>query len=307
MSKEKDNLGAEYKGDLTPLAVRRINKEKDQLGRETKDLTEQGIYFHFDESHSHKAVALIVGPGESPYSGGFYLFEFTFPNTYPLKPPHVKFVTGDNRVRFNPNLYVNGKVCLSILGTWQGPSWTAACTFRTTLFSIQSLLHNRPLQNEPGYENDAGKDCELYSSMLRYENVAVAVMQLARVPETLRPLRSTMACIFVRRIAEYLKVLDDFDAKEGKTDKCPLYGFATRYAPSEVRKKLAKLKESLLQDSELKDEVAKAMEASVDSSSSVAAKTDETVIATTAPAQVGEKRAAPSDDAAASKHQRVDA
>lgn len=29
--------------------------------------------------------------------------------------------TGGGKVRFNPNLYNNGKVCLSLLGTWSGP------------------------------------------------------------------------------------------------------------------------------------------------------------------------------------------
>jgi len=261
MAKDKDGLGSDYNGELTPLAVRRLNKEKDQLGRETKDLTEQGMYFHFDDSLNHKVVALIVGPEDTPYAGGFYLFEFTFPNTYPLKPPHVKFVTGDGRVRFNPNLYVTGKVCLSILGTWQGPSWTAACTFRSTLFSIQSLLNKYPLQNEPGYEKEAGKDAELYSFMLRYENIAVAVMQLARVPEALKPLRPVMASIFVRRLPEYRKVLDDFDAKDGKTDKSPLYGFTTRYTPAEASKRLDVLREKLLEDSELKEGLAKDLEA----------------------------------------------
>ena len=30
--------------------------------------------------------------------------------------------TGGNSIRFNPNLYSNGYVCLSLLGTWRGSS-----------------------------------------------------------------------------------------------------------------------------------------------------------------------------------------
>jgi ubiquitin-conjugating enzyme E2 Z len=247
----RDNaLGSDYSGELTPLAQRRLNKEKDQLGKE--DLSVQGMYYHFDETHGHKAAALIIGPEDTPYAGGFYLFEFTFPNNYPLSPPHVKFMTSDNRVRFNPNLYVNGKVCLSILGTWQGPSWTAACTFRTTLFSIQSLLHNKPLQNEPGYENDNGKDSDLYSSMLRYENIAVAVLQLGRpLAESLKPLRLHMARTFIRNLAKYEKVVDEFAPKDGKQDRCVLFNFATKYTPKLVREHLKALREKLMTDSEL--------------------------------------------------------
>jgi hypothetical protein len=43
---------------------------------------------------------------------------------YPQKPPKVQFLTtGGGTVRFNPNLYESGRVCLSLLGTWDGPSW----------------------------------------------------------------------------------------------------------------------------------------------------------------------------------------
>ena len=60
---------------------------------------------------------LITGPFDTPYEGGFFHFYLRFPPTYPHDPPRVKFMTtGDGRVRFNPNLYRNGKVCLSILG-----------------------------------------------------------------------------------------------------------------------------------------------------------------------------------------------
>jgi hypothetical protein len=31
--------------------------------------------------------------------------------------------TGGGSVRFNPNLYNGGDVCLSLLGTWPGPGW----------------------------------------------------------------------------------------------------------------------------------------------------------------------------------------
>lgn len=60
--------------------------------------------------------------------------------------------TSNGTVRFNPNIYKNGKVCLSILGTWNGPSWSCAHTLSTVLLSIQSLLNDKPFHNEPGFE-----------------------------------------------------------------------------------------------------------------------------------------------------------
>ena len=61
-------------------------------------------------------------------------------------------LTINNKVRFNPNLYQCGKVCLSILGTWSGPSWKPIMNIRLVLTSIRSLLGEYPIQNEPGYE-----------------------------------------------------------------------------------------------------------------------------------------------------------
>ena len=60
---------------------------------------------------------LVTGPFDTPYEGGLFHFFIRFPPNYPFSPPRVKFMTTDDgRVRFNPNLYQNGKVCLSILG-----------------------------------------------------------------------------------------------------------------------------------------------------------------------------------------------
>ena len=61
-------------------------------------------------------------------------------------------------MRFNPNLYQCGKVCLSLLGTWQGPGWVSGeSTLLQVLVSIQSLiLVPDPYFNEPGWERERG-------------------------------------------------------------------------------------------------------------------------------------------------------
>lgn len=78
--------------------------------------------------------ALIIGPADTPYANGCFLFDIFLPNNYPDVPPMVQYLTtGGGRVRFNPNLYENGKVCLSLLGTWAGPSWDPA---QSTLLQV---------------------------------------------------------------------------------------------------------------------------------------------------------------------------
>ena len=50
-------------------------------------------------------------PSETPYTGGVFEFDIYFPIGYPKSPPKVKFrTTGAGSVRFNPNLYNEGKV-----------------------------------------------------------------------------------------------------------------------------------------------------------------------------------------------------
>lgn len=65
------------------------------------------------------------------------------PADYPETPPMVKMTTtGGGRVRFNPNLYADGKVCLSLLGTWSGPSWDPkVSTLLQVLVSIQRSVN----------------------------------------------------------------------------------------------------------------------------------------------------------------------
>ncbi|MGH0184081.1 UNVERIFIED_CONTAM: hypothetical protein FKN15_013917 [Acipenser sinensis] len=112
-----------------------------------------GMFVVPDPHDMTKIHALITGPFDTPYEGGFFLFLFRCPPDYPIHPPRVKLMTtGNSTVRFNPNFYRNGKVCLSILGTWTGPAWSPAQSISSVLISIQSLMTENPYHNEPGFE-----------------------------------------------------------------------------------------------------------------------------------------------------------
>lgn len=62
--------------------------------------------------------ALIAGPDNTPFRDGLFAFEIFFPPHYPNVPPVVHFISMGPRL--NPNLYENGTVCVSLLGTWSG-------------------------------------------------------------------------------------------------------------------------------------------------------------------------------------------
>lgn len=138
-------------------------------------LTDQGIFYTHDEENMLNGYAMIIGPEDTVYEHGFYFFKFTFSNQYPFVPPVVTFCTSDGRTRFNPNLYVNGKVCLSILNTWKGEQWTSCQTIRSILLTIVSILNNEPLLNEPGIKK-SHVDFKNYNDIIRYKNYNIALL-----------------------------------------------------------------------------------------------------------------------------------
>ena len=114
-------------------------------------LKKQGIWYEPFPETITKGTAMIRGPSGTPYADALFFFSFEFPMDYPFTPPKVLILTGDGKTRMHPNLYVQGKVCLSILGTFTGPSWSANMTLETILLNLQSLLDENPLANEPAF------------------------------------------------------------------------------------------------------------------------------------------------------------
>lgn len=162
----------------TGACIRRIQQDLRSLYKDPLE----GILVIEDEARVDVCHALISGPADTPYEFGFFYFEMKFPSDYPHNPPRVLFRTTEGgRVRFNPNLYRDGKVCLSILGTWSGPRWSPVQTIGSTLLSIQSLMNSAPFHNEPGFEDrDAfRKQSDHYNQYLRHETIRVAFVGMA--------------------------------------------------------------------------------------------------------------------------------
>ena len=156
-------------------AVKRLISDIREIKK--NNLSKEGIYYEHDDSNIMRGYALIIGPKDTPYEYGNFLFIFDFPEDYPHTPPSVKFCTNDGIVRFHPNLYRNGKVCLSILNTWKGEQWTGCQTIRTVLLTIASILENNALLNEPGI-NENHKDVINYDLIIRYKTIETAIFKL---------------------------------------------------------------------------------------------------------------------------------
>lgn len=139
-----------------------------------------GIEIFVNKKNIKEIYALIIGPESTPYQNGLFFFKIDFPDDYPKKNPNVKFLTINSKIRFNPNLYENGKVCLSILGTWSGPGWSPTMTLSSVLLSIQSLLHENPIINEPGHEKYKVTEIisENYNNYLRYWTIKLGIIEV---------------------------------------------------------------------------------------------------------------------------------
>lgn len=143
-----------------------------------------GIYYKHDETNLLKGRALIIGPKSTPYSYGFYFFEINFTTNYPYEPPKVMFLTNDGHTRFHPNLYSNGKVCLSLLNTWKGEGWTSCQNITSILLILMSIMDENPLLHEPGVVISS-KYVKPYNDIINYMNIKFSVIEIYEKLRTL--------------------------------------------------------------------------------------------------------------------------
>jgi ubiquitin-protein ligase len=104
------------------------------------------IHYIHDETNVLKGYAMIIGREDTPYEDGYYFFEFKFPENYPHKPPTIKFISK----LFHPNVYPDGKLCISILHEGadttnyehESERWRPVHNVHTIFISIISLLND---------------------------------------------------------------------------------------------------------------------------------------------------------------------
>lgn len=203
---------------LSQSCVKRIVKDVKDIMK--NPLIDQGIYYQHDESNVLTGYAMIVGPSDTPYENGFYLFKFNFPQNYPFSPPVVEYFTNDGFTRFNPNLYKCGKVCVSVLNTWKGESWTSCQTISSILLILCSLLSSNPIENEPGC-NSNHPDSNSYNAILTYKNIEVAMCGMISrkyLNEEFLMFYPVMAELFIKN---YDKTIDKIQKLETRVSANP--------------------------------------------------------------------------------------
>ncbi|VDB85365.1 unnamed protein product [Peniophora sp. CBMAI 1063] len=220
---EPPNYKFYFNNEARMLASSDIPKRSLAIAKELAVLTtnlpvawDSSIFLRVDETRVDVIKALIIGPQDTPYQNGCYLFDIFLGHAYNQSPPNVKYMTTNGgKYRFNPNLYADGKVCLSLLGTWSGPGWVPGrSTLLQVLISIQSMiLCDEPYLNEPGWANSAGTpQSAAYSANVRRMVVRTAMLgNLQNPPE---PFQDVIRTHFRLKAKAISRQLDDWLAKD---------------------------------------------------------------------------------------------
>ncbi|ORD93621.1 UB2G1 [Enterospora canceri] len=143
---------------LSPVAIKRLRRELEQLKKE-KDFGIKAKLVKDENGNDDLSrwELTFEGSQDSLYEGYRLKAKMTFPSRYPNLPPVFTITTP----MWHPNVYKDGKVCISILHTADDAivdpsihdcSWTAVQSVRTVCISILSML------NEPNPDSPANVD-----------------------------------------------------------------------------------------------------------------------------------------------------
>lgn len=137
------------------MALKRLHIEYKQI------LSEPNYFYSVEPDIKNFLIwnVLLIGPPESPFEGGIFKCQFKFPPTYPNNAPEFKFITSFP----HPNIYIDGKVCISILHEGKdeygyediSERWNPSHGVNSVLMSILYMLNN------PNFESPANVNASI--------------------------------------------------------------------------------------------------------------------------------------------------
>lgn len=230
---------------ISKESINRLLKDVKQIIK--NPLIDNGIYYIHDDTDLLKGYALIIGPEDTPYYGGNYFFELNYPFDYPHTPPKVTYCTNGDEVRFNPNLYKCGKVCVSLLNTWRGEQWTSCQSISTVLLTLCTLLCKDPLLNEPGVSK-SHIDMKNYTDIIEYSNINVAICDvISKKPDVYKNFFDNFTHFIKENfLKNYDKILSFCEKKKLEFNNNPVIttGFYNMRIKIDYEKVIEKLKEN---------------------------------------------------------------
>ena len=185
------------------MSIKRILADIGELN--SPIYAETRIFYSANEENVREGYACIFGPVGTPYEDCPMLYSFIIDETFPFNPPKVSFKTNDGITRFHPNMYKDGKVCLSILHTWEGPKWSSIMRLSSILLTLQSLMDTEPILHEPGYNKLSKEYKQGYSDYVEYACIQYILERAERAePDAFKPFSN----IFKEQLPAILKRLE---------------------------------------------------------------------------------------------------
>ena len=134
---------------LTANLMRRIVKENEIMLHSLPD----GVFVRTWESRLDLVRVIIVGPHDTPYEFSPFIFDLQYGPQFPTSPPSAFFHSWTGNLgRINPNLYEDGTICLSLLGTWDASKQNEAWSSKdSTILQLIVSLMGLVLVKEPYY------------------------------------------------------------------------------------------------------------------------------------------------------------
>merc|ERR1711908_245074 len=95
-------------------------------------------------------------------------------------------------------------------------SMTSCQSLRSVLLSLQSLLNENPLHNEPGFENENGDRCQKCNQIITYQNFNIAILNYLRNPGSFDVFLPQMREMFIKN---YKKIMENMSKQKFKNNQ----------------------------------------------------------------------------------------
>jgi ubiquitin-conjugating enzyme E2 G1 len=122
----------------------------------------EGIYVGLVDDDIYEWQVMVEGPEGTLFEGGYFPARLSFPVEFPLKPPSMRFTTPGF---WHPNIYPDGKVCISILHEHKedkmnsqelmSEKWRPVLSVEAVLVSVLSML------DAPNFSSPANIDASV--------------------------------------------------------------------------------------------------------------------------------------------------
>jgi len=190
-------------GEPGPEVMKTIMKEiRKDLPKNIELSANASMFVRYDDEKPQFMQACLTGVQGTPYESGCFIFDIYMPDTYPQTNCLVTHVTKNASMvsanngpgGFSPNLHRDtGKVCLSLLGTWNGPGWEAG---KSNVYQVLSSIlwmilgAEHPYYMEPSYggwegtapQSNHAPEVKVYDEAVYFGTAKWAILEQMKTP-----------------------------------------------------------------------------------------------------------------------------